>query len=71
MNADSVRASGASRPHAHDQTALTLVMLLRDGLYFNSSLTTVEEHGSFSDSVPSGPALAQLVELVQTSVISI
>lgn len=58
----------AIRPHVRDDTALELVMLLSDGLYFNNSLmnhSNAPEH--FSDFVPTGPALANLVERVTTT----
>lgn len=58
----------AIRPHVRDDTALELVMLLSDGLYFNNSLmnhSNAPEH--FSDFVPSGRALADLVERVTTT----
>ncbi|WP_344819824.1 helix-turn-helix domain-containing protein [Microbacterium soli] len=58
----------AIRPHVRDEAALDLVMLLSDGLYFNNSLA--DPDGDPGDSVPSGAALARLIELVQTSVIS-
>lgn len=58
----------AIRPHVRDDTALELVMLLSDGLYFNNSLmnhSNAPEH--FSDFVPTGQALADLVERVTTT----
>lgn len=60
------------RPQVRDETALELVMLVGDGLYFNNSLTVPHaERGTVGDFVPTGAALARLVELVQASVISI
>ncbi|UNK69461.1 TetR/AcrR family transcriptional regulator [Microbacterium sp. H1-D42] len=56
------------RPHVHDDTALDLVMLVSDGLYFNNSLMgPSDEPRLFSDFVPTGAALAELVRLVQTA----
>ena len=56
------------RPHVHDDTALDLVMLLSDGLYFNNSLMgSSDEPRRFSDLVPTGAALARLVERVQNA----
>lgn len=58
----------AIRPHVRDDTALDLVMLLSDGLYFNNSLMSPgDEPRPFGDLVPTGAALAQLVELVQNA----
>lgn len=55
----------AIRPHVADDTALDLVMLLSDGLYFNNSLMTPgDEPRRFDDFVPTGAALARLIELV-------
>lgn len=59
------------RPHVRDETALDLVMLLSDGLYFNNSLSEPnDERGADGSFVPTGAALARLIQLVQTSVIS-
>lgn len=53
------------RPHVHDETALDLVMLLSDGLYFNNSLMgSGDDPRQFTDFVPTGAALARLVALV-------
>lgn len=59
------RWADAIRPEVHDDTALDLVMLLSDGLYFNNSLMNpTDSPQQFSDLVPSGAALEQLVALV-------
>lgn len=55
----------AIRPHVRDETALHLVMLVSDGLYFNNSLGV-----NGTDPVtPTGDALTQLLELVQRAVV--
>jgi AcrR family transcriptional regulator len=64
------RWADAIRPHVRDETALDLVMLVSDGLYFNNLLTPNGERGVGGSFVPSGAALAQLIDLVQASVIS-
>ncbi len=51
----------ALRPHTKDETALDLVMLVSDGLYFNNALSG----GSIPGPVPRGDALAALVALVE------
>lgn len=51
----------AIRPHARDETALQLVMLVSDGLYFNNALAV----GSVPGPVPTGPELDALIALVQ------
>ena len=51
----------AIRPHAKDDTALDLVMLVADGLYFNNSL----EGGGIPGPVPSGAAMDALIALVE------
>ncbi len=51
----------ALRPHTRDATALDLVMLVSDGLYFNNAL----DGGSIPGPVPRGPALDALVALVE------
>ena len=59
------RWADAIRPCVDDDTALDLVMLVSDGLYFNNSLIgPSDEPRRFSDFVPSGAALAKLVTLV-------
>ncbi|QMU98008.1 TetR/AcrR family transcriptional regulator [Microbacterium esteraromaticum] len=59
------RWAEAIRPHVRDETALDLVMLLSDGLYFNNSLAEPgEELNAMSEFVPTGAALEQLVALV-------
>ncbi|ANG85942.1 TetR/AcrR family transcriptional regulator [Microbacterium aurantiacum] len=49
------------RPHARDETALNLVMLVSDGLYFNNALAG----GSIPGPVPEGPELDALIALVE------
>ncbi len=59
------RWAAAIRPHVRDETALDLVMLLSDGLYFNNSLAEPgEDQGTMSEFVPTGSALEQLVAMV-------
>jgi AcrR family transcriptional regulator len=53
----------ALRPHARDETALQLIMLVSDGLYFNNALTV----GSVSGPVPEGEELNALIALVESS----
>jgi len=48
-------------PHTRDATALDLVMLVSDGLYFNNALSG----GSIPGPVPRGEALDALVALVE------
>jgi hypothetical protein len=49
------------RAHTTDETALDLVMLVSDGLYFNNAL----EGGSIPGPVPRGAALDALISLVE------
>jgi AcrR family transcriptional regulator len=49
------------RPHTKDATALDLVMLVSDGLYFNNALAG----GSIPGPVPRGAAMDALVEVVE------
>lgn len=59
------RWAEAIRPHVRDETALDLVMLLSDGLYFNNSLALPgDERGSTEAFVPTGDALQKLIGLV-------
>ncbi|GAB2853603.1 TetR/AcrR family transcriptional regulator [Microbacterium insulae] len=51
----------ALRPHTKDETALDLVMLVSDGLYFNNALSG----GSIPGPVPRGEALRALIALVE------
>src|SRR3546814_2636926 len=51
----------AIRPYTRDETALQVVMLVSDGLYFNNALTV----GSVPGPVPTGAELAALIALVQ------
>ena len=50
----------ALRPHTADQTGLDLVMLVSDGLYYDSALVETGADGS----VPTGGAMDALVALV-------
>ncbi|MFJ4045031.1 TetR/AcrR family transcriptional regulator [Microbacterium sp. NPDC089987] len=60
-----MRWAGAIRPHVRDETALDLVMLLSDGLYFNNSLAEPgDEQSALSEFVPTGAVLDQLIALV-------
>lgn len=49
------------RPHTRDATALDLVMLVSDGLYFNNVL----DGGSIPGPVPTGAAMDELIALVE------
>lgn len=51
----------ALRDHTRDETALDLVMLVSDGLYFNNALSG----GAIPGPVPRGPAMDALVALVE------
>lgn len=50
------------RPHVRDQAALELVLLVSDGLYFNSLLDPIA-----SEPVPSGATLDALVALIRSA----
>ena len=53
------------RPHVDDDSALDLVMLVSDGLYFNNSLLgSGDDPRRFGGFVPSDTALTRLVERV-------
>jgi len=54
----------ALRPHVRDDTALALVLLVSDGLYYNNALSAAEVSGP----VPRGAGLDALVALVEASV---
>ena len=54
------RWADALRPHVRDATALDLVLLVSDGLYFNNSL---DVHGP-ERLVPRSDELAELITLV-------
>ncbi len=54
----------ALRPHTRDETALDLVMLVSDGLYFNNALGG----GSLPGPVPHGAEMDALVALVEGAV---
>src|SRR5690606_21710545 len=58
------RWADALRPHTRDSTALDLVMLVSDGLYFNNAL----DGGAIPGPVPQGAALDALVALVERAV---
>ena len=51
----------ALRPHTRDETALQLVLLVSDGLYFNSALAT----GALPGPLPRGAELDALIALVE------
>lgn len=51
----------AVRPSARDETALQMVMLVSDGLYFNAALSI----GSVQGPVPEGDALESLIAFVE------
>lgn len=53
----------ALRPFARDETALQLVMLVSDGLYFNNALTV----GSVPGPAPTDAELDALIALVQAA----
>ncbi len=54
----------ALRPHVRDDTALDLVMLLSDGLYYNNALDASESEASaLAGPVPKGAELEKLIEL--------
>ena len=52
------------RPHARDETALDLVMLVSDGLYFNNALSG----GSIPGPVPRDEAMTALIDLVEDAI---
>jgi len=51
----------ALRPHTRDETALQLVLLVSDGLYFNNSL----DQGAVAGPVPQGADMDALIALVE------
>lgn len=57
------RWADALRPHTAGDTALDLVMLVSDGLYYNNAL----EGGGMTGPVPSGVAMDALIALVERS----
>ncbi len=62
--------SDAIRPHVRDETALDLVMLISDGLYYNNALDTVASGSSaLAGPVPEGEQLERLIALVQRSAV--
>jgi len=62
-----VRAQWAEtlRPAVRDETALQLVMLISDGLYYNNILDSADGAGP---TTPKDGALAELIELVERTV---
>lgn len=54
----------ALRPHTRDETALQLVLLVSDGLYFNNALG----EGAVPGPVPQGAEMAALITLVESAV---
>jgi len=64
LRAVRARWEDALRPHVRDETALDLVLLVSDGLYFNNALGITGAAGP----VPRGAALDALVALVEASV---
>lgn len=56
-----VRWEDALRPHTKDATALDLVMLVSDGLYFNNAL----QGGNIPGPVPRGTEMDALIALVE------
>lgn len=57
------RWADALRPHVASETALDLVLLISDGLYYNNALQT----GGIAGPVPTGLALDDLITLVERS----
>ncbi|GAA1528627.1 AcrR family transcriptional regulator [Microbacterium ginsengiterrae] len=58
----------ALRPHVRDDTALELVMLVSDGLYYNNALDTAGAEGSaLAGPVPTGGRLEKLIALVSSA----
>lgn len=53
----------ALRPHTRDETALQLVLLVSDGLYFNNAL----DQGVVPGPVPQGPDMDALIALVESA----
>ncbi|MFT4212396.1 MAG: helix-turn-helix domain-containing protein [Microbacterium sp.] len=50
-------------PHTADATALALVLLVSDGLYFNNAI----REGGIAGPVPRGEAMSALIALVETA----
>ncbi|MGY1552552.1 TetR/AcrR family transcriptional regulator [Microbacterium sp. A588] len=60
--------AAALRPHVRDETALDLVMLLSDGLYYNNALDAAgAEASGLATPVPVGDRLDELIALVLRS----
>lgn len=57
------RWEDALRPHVRDETALDLVLLVSDGLYYNNAIS-----GAAAGPVPRGAGLEALIALVEASV---
>lgn len=55
--------AAAIRPHVKDDTALALVMLVSDGLYYNNTL----EGDGIPGPVPTGAAMDALIAMVEAS----
>jgi AcrR family transcriptional regulator len=51
----------ALRPHTRDETALQLVLLVSDGLYFNNAL----DQGAVTGPVPQGADMEALIAIVE------
>lgn len=58
----------AIRPHVRDETALDLVLLVSDGLYFNNALDATEPEPGLAGPVPTGSQLDGLIALVLRAV---
>jgi AcrR family transcriptional regulator len=57
----------ALRPHTRDETALQLVLLVSDGLYFNNALGVQTPGATVPGPVPEGAAMDALIALVEAS----
>ena len=57
----------ALRPHTRDETALQLVLLVSDGLYFNNALGAPTAGATVPGPVPEGAAMDALIALVEAS----
>lgn len=53
------------RPHTADETALQVVMLVSDGLYFNNALGTGSTTGATADPLPEDAPMEALIALVE------
>jgi len=62
--------AAALRPHVRDETALNLLMLVSDGLYYNNALGRVDaETGGLAGPVPTGDDMTALIELVRRATV--